>query len=164
MIAVSTIFVIFVGLPLLNIVVGLTYKEDCPINRSIPLWLIVDGIFVILLGLSIFLFKYYDCSLMSSILALFLFSWLIRGSTWVYKIKDKVVTSNDSSDSLLYCNYYCYLLAFWTITISWGSISVFVIMILLSIFFSNDNRSNIISRNQPDDQNNQRTRQTHDSC
>lgn len=71
----------FVLLPLLEVIIGLNSVSDCPFNSSIPYWLIINGVFTILLALSIFLFKYFDCSLMASVICLFLFSWLIRGES-----------------------------------------------------------------------------------
>jgi hypothetical protein len=124
-------------LPLVNITVGALFKEECQVNSSIPLWLVIDGTFVILLGISLFLFKFYDCSLLTSVIGLFLFSWLIRGSIWVYKAKTLVVY--EPADSLFYCNFVCYLLAFWNITISWCIIIVFVLTLVLSACYNEYN-------------------------
>ena len=66
-------------MPISKIAVGVSYKEDCSINSSIPLWLIIDGIFIILLGISLVSFKHFDCTLMTSVVSLFLIAWLIRG-------------------------------------------------------------------------------------
>lgn len=73
----------FVLLPLFKIIIGLNSINECPLNTSIPYWLMIDGVFIVLLALSIFLFKYFDCSLMASVISLFLFSWLIRGK-WIH--------------------------------------------------------------------------------
>jgi hypothetical protein len=66
-------------MPISKIAIGITYKEECNINSSIPLWLIIDGIFIILLGISLVSFKHLDCTLMTSVVSLFLIAWLIRG-------------------------------------------------------------------------------------
>jgi hypothetical protein len=133
------VFVIFLVLPLVNISVGTIYKDECQVNASIPLWLIIDGTFVIMLGLSLFLFKYYDCSLLTSVIGLFLFSWLIRGSIWVYKAKAHVVF--DQASSVFYCNTVCYLLAFWNITTSWLIIGFFVLTLVTSACHNECNKA-----------------------
>ena len=124
-------FIFFIIAPIVKIIVGINYRDECPINLSIPLWLIIDGIFFILLVISIAFFKYFDCSLMTSVLGVFLVSWLVRGSVWVYGVRNNV--SFNSLNTTYYCNSLCYQLAFWNITITWGLIASMVLTLICAI-------------------------------
>ncbi|RNA24029.1 hypothetical protein BpHYR1_004358 [Brachionus plicatilis] len=109
------IFGFFLFLPILQIAVGTKYKNECPANNSIPFWLIIQGIFIIFLDISIVFFKYYDCSMIPNCgILMFLVSWLIRGSIWVYGYRGDF--SFDPQENS-YCNRNCFSVAFWSITI-----------------------------------------------
>lgn len=126
-------FGFLVFLPILQIAVGVTYRNDCPANISIPLWLIIQGIFMIFLVVSIVFFKYYDCSLMTSVIVVFLISWLIRGSIWVYRSNGDI--SFDPQQNI-YCNRICYNVAFWSVTSIWTLVGFFILGIVLALFCS----------------------------
>lgn len=121
-------------MPILQIVIGIKHLNDCPFNISIPLWLIIEGIFVIFLVISIAFFKYFDCSLMTTVLAVFLISWLIRGSIWIYGSK-KEISFNPANDKY-YCNPICYNVAFWSITSIWSLIAFFICGIVTAVIYS----------------------------
>ncbi|RNA04446.1 hypothetical protein BpHYR1_036489 [Brachionus plicatilis] len=130
-------------MPILQIAIGIAYRNDCPANISIPLWLIVEGIFALLLVISILFFKYFDCSLMTSVLGVFLISWLIRGSIWIYGSKS--VISFDSEDDRYYCNPVCFNVAFWSITSIWFLIGFFICTLIVAVVCSK--KTNVNSQN-----------------
>ncbi|CAF0925537.1 unnamed protein product [Brachionus calyciflorus] len=125
------IFIFFIIVPILKIIVGITYRDECPINLSIPLWLIIDGIFFILLVISIIFFKYFDCSLLTSVLVVFLVSWLVRGSVWVYGSRKNVKFNPLMTE--YYCNPILYDLAFWTITVTWSLVASMIVSFILAV-------------------------------
>jgi hypothetical protein len=42
---ITVMFAISAALPIAMIVIGSLYKDKCPINYKIPIWLIVSGVF-----------------------------------------------------------------------------------------------------------------------
>ena len=70
---------VFLISPIINIFVGTYYKNSCPIEKQLPIWLIVDGLATFMLGFGIIVYRYCDIKLIWGIFSLFLFTWLIRG-------------------------------------------------------------------------------------
>ncbi|CAI9600197.1 unnamed protein product, partial [Staurois parvus] len=70
------------------IVMGAVYKDKCPIQPYIPIFLMVTGAthlaaFLILLVRSVF----ETCSMiLEGLIGTFSFAWFITGSVWVFKI------------------------------------------------------------------------------
>ena len=108
---------------LLLFAIGAKYKDDCPREDKIPIYLIVMGCFLIIRNLS------NMCSRASSrndedendeknpaqkccdsMIDLFLFCWFIAGNYWIYHIYEP---SFDKSDKELYCHKTLYLFSFW---------------------------------------------------
>ena len=124
---------------------GVKYKDECPVEPFIPVYLIVGGSFGILkTTVEIIRRLLYNGDVFSSeekedsqaedrsigwmffdgILSLFLFSWFIAGNIWIYsKYKPNFVAPHHQP--LNYCNKILYLFAFWVVT---GS---YVIMIVI---------------------------------
>ncbi|XP_055358507.1 transmembrane protein 272-like [Betta splendens] len=116
------------------IVIGSLYLNECPRQPYIPIYLIVGGVFGLMIaGLSCIgctqrinngpLSGF--CTTWSSLTFLFLFCWLITGSVWIYSIYKPNYSKNATSPEL-YCNELLYLFAFWNTT---------VVYILLGLLF-----------------------------
>ncbi|XP_044196934.1 transmembrane protein 272-like [Thunnus albacares] len=99
-----------------QLAVGAMYKNDCPQQPYIPIYLMVMGIITLLS-----LFSTVACNassgslgkVCSGLVSLFLFCWFIAGNVWIYSIYepnyDKTTTGMK-----LYCDKTVYQLAFWT--------------------------------------------------
>eukprot|EP00116_Pleurobrachia_bachei_P006106 sb/3466368/ len=128
-------------LPIAYIVIGYMYLNQCPINKWIPIYLIVAGI----LGLvqnALMLFRrcvppnvsvtmymacmicYVVCEVVVAIVALI---WFLIGTYWVYSILFEVCFNK--YDGHCYCNSVCYWFAFVMITLSY----ILIIIILISV-------------------------------
>ena len=128
-----TIFFAFsVAIPITMVIIGSVFKENCPINSKIPIWLIVTGVFGCTSAVfhtvtnCYVLFKRrkepnYEAgkkSCISSVIEIFLFAWFICGNVWVYSVSS-IVQHTDSVNTKTYCDETCYKFAFWMITVSW---------------------------------------------
>jgi hypothetical protein len=118
------------ALPITKLVLGIVHFQDCPVNNSIPIYMIVSGG----AGLSIILFlllsstctfyrssiiarksthKFIICTIafargMQGVIALFLFIWFFVGNYWVFSVQYRVRT--DSPDDT---NNYCHPALYW---------------------------------------------------
>ncbi|XP_061565549.1 transmembrane protein 272-like [Cololabis saira] len=115
-------------LPIAQIAIGAVYLHDCPRQPYIPIYLIVLGVFgVLLAGLPCLPCTQQPrdgpatsptnpCMALNSLMSLFLFCWFIAGNVWIYSIYqpnyDKNTTSVDP-----YCDKTLYLFSFWTTTL-----------------------------------------------
>ncbi|KAI4895741.1 hypothetical protein NFI96_024042 [Prochilodus magdalenae] len=118
-----------VALPIIQLAIGVVYLKDCPQQTYIPLYMIVAGVFGLLLGLFSCLscskpeengWQYvftHMCSVWNSLVSLFLFCWLIAGSVWIYSIYP--ANYNKTGTGEPYCNKTLYLSAFWTTTLAY---------------------------------------------
>ncbi|CAF1545742.1 unnamed protein product [Didymodactylos carnosus] len=98
-ICVLVILGIVSALPCTMLALGIKYRDECPIEHKIPLYLIVHGsiaLIHIVLGISMFftvlasnIIRYIQ-HLISQTLSLFIFIWLIIGSVWLFSVKSKV--------------------------------------------------------------------------
>ena len=112
---------------------GAKYRQDCPVEPFIPIYLIVGGSFSMLKTVAVLcqraareesidgetedeqsmFAKFFD-----GVLNLFLFIWFIAGNFWVYsKYKPNFVPPKHQP--LNYCNPTLYLFTFWIITASY---------------------------------------------
>ena len=108
---------------------GAKYKDDCPAEDKIPIYLIVMGAVLIFRNLSSLCSKM--CSndddagddqdnksapqkCCDSILDLFMFCWFISGNYWIYHIYEPSYSKSDD-----YCNKTLYLFSFWLMTASY---------------------------------------------
>lgn len=121
----AVFFGILLAIPIAMIVLGAKYKDDCPKEDKIPIYLIVAGVVLIVRNLS------NMCSRRSneddddidnqsprkrfcySILDLFMLCWFITGNVWIYHIYEPSY-NKDAGDE--YCNKTLYLFSFWVMT------------------------------------------------
>lgn len=114
----------YFNLPILISCAGAKYKDQCPVEDKIPIYLIVAGavgVFRNLISLGQRA-KQSDQEEgeekkkrpLESILDCFLFVWFICGNVWIYQ-NYKHVDYEDPSDSH-YCHKTLYLFAFWVTT------------------------------------------------
>lgn len=115
---------VVMAIPIAMIVIGAKYKNDCPVEEKIPIYLIVAGavgIFRQLISLCQRAKRNEDDgneeekkhSPFESILDTFLFVWFICGNVWIYRNYEP---NYDSSSGKAYCNQTLYLFAFWITT------------------------------------------------
>lgn len=111
---------------------GAKYKDDCPVEPFIPIYLIVGGSFGMLKTIIVLCQRArtheddtdidedqsMSTKFIDGVLNLFLFTWFIAGNIWVYS-KYKPNPYPPPSDPLNYCNPTLYLFAFWVITASY---------------------------------------------
>ncbi|XP_022335581.1 transmembrane protein 272-like [Crassostrea virginica] len=135
---------VVMAIPIASIVIGAQYLDDCPLEKYIPIYLVVSGsvgLFYNIFGI----IKSACCkksseqmqgeeegpaaklgTCMSSLLSCFMSAWFIAGNVWVYSNYDDISTNAASAN---YCHPTAYYFAFWVIT------SVYIIIglvILLS--------------------------------
>lgn len=133
----TMIFAISITMPITMIVIGAIYKDQCKIERYIPIWLIVAGVF----GCVSTIFrtasncytlftkrgdgndpegankKIQTKNCFTSLIELFLFAWFIAGNVWVYSVRNTVQYNDQSLNT--YCHQTVYLFSFWLITLTW---------------------------------------------
>ncbi|XP_053545215.1 transmembrane protein 272 [Bombina bombina] len=80
--------VIWFGISIAMIVMGAVYKDDCPNQPYIPMYLIVAGVTrVLIFGLTPMKFFYKKVTyIIQNALGLFAIGWLITGCIWVFPI------------------------------------------------------------------------------
>jgi len=124
------------ALPIAKLVVGILYVKECPVNKNIPLYLIVSG--ACGLAIAIFLLLSSACTYYRSIayanksthgfiictiafsrgiqgaLGIFLFIWFLFGNVWVFTVRYRVRTDK-SNDLNNYCDPTLYSFAFYVI-------------------------------------------------
>jgi hypothetical protein len=128
------------AIPMSMILVGAKFKDDCPVEPFIPVYLIVAGSFgmiktiiVIMQGLlytgEVFPGRSgggekqsderpFAWVFLDGCLNLFLFTWFVAGNVWVYS-HYKPHFSPPPHEPYNYCNPTLYLFSFWVITISY---------------------------------------------
>ncbi|CAF3343620.1 unnamed protein product [Rotaria socialis] len=79
-------------LPLSGILIGFLFRNDCPLQKYIPLWAIVNGFLTVIFLMLIFItrgflqeIQHRNCTLLvienfKVVLIFFLFLWFIRGN------------------------------------------------------------------------------------
>ncbi|XP_068444143.1 transmembrane protein 272 [Clinocottus analis] len=124
-------------IPIAQIVMGAVHLDDCPRQRYIPIYLIVAGVFGLTLsalaclpcaetpedGASTPLSRV--CATWNSLTSCFLFCWFIAGNVWIYSIyKPNYIKNATSLDP--YCDRSLYLFAFWTTTLIYIILGLFL--------------------------------------
>ncbi|XP_036381388.1 transmembrane protein 272-like [Megalops cyprinoides] len=116
---------IVVAIPITQIVLGVTYMNQCTQQTFIPIYLVVMGVCTIALTLLSCLPCAQEtedadqgpfsslCTAWNSLMSLFIFCWFIAGNVWIYSI----YPPNYDNPFELYCNKTLYLFAFWTTTL-----------------------------------------------
>ncbi|CAB3982968.1 Hypothetical predicted protein [Paramuricea clavata] len=108
------------------IVIGAKYKDDCPVEHKIPIWLIVSGVVALFQGLFAPAFRNDGKSERTSgrgifqavglIINIFQMVWLIIGSVWVY---GNYEPSYNEADGDMFCNETVYLFSFWILNVTY---------------------------------------------
>lgn len=130
-------------IPLTCIIIGATYLDDCPLERYIPIYLVVSGsvgLFEILLRIVKTTCWKKQCdgeeasegavgklgTYLTYLIFCFFFAWFIAGNVWVYGSQSDL-SSNPASAN--YCHSTAYYFAFWYIT-TWYIIIGLVILLM----------------------------------
>ncbi|XP_064608113.1 transmembrane protein 272-like [Liolophura sinensis] len=129
------------ALPIAMIVIGSMYLHDCPVERYIPIYLVVGGSF----GLFYFFISLCNrakskrdgeesddspAPCLSTILCLvscFTTAWFIAGNVWVYRTYS--IWSADPV-SKNYCNQTLYLFAFWQLTACYIMLAIGLVLVV----------------------------------
>uniref|UniRef100_A0A3B3VSY9 Si:dkey-19b23.12 n=1 Tax=Poecilia latipinna TaxID=48699 RepID=A0A3B3VSY9_9TELE len=130
--------VILCIMPIAYIAVGSVYLNDCPVQQKIPIYLIVSGVFTIVLNLLSCLPNTRNTkerprttagqvvTVWNSLVSLFLFCWFITGNLWIYSVYQPEYNKN-ATDTSRYCNKTLYLFAFWNTTLVYILVILFVL-------------------------------------
>ena len=123
---------------------GVKYKDDCPVERYIPIYLIVLGVFGVLRNI-VGLYnqinkrsgeeneesaKKTSCE---GIIDCFLLGWFIAGNVWVYS---HFQPKYDDPSSSQYCDKTLYLFSFGLITASYALVGFLCCFMCLVAFCS----------------------------
>ena len=95
---------------------GAKYKDDCPVENMIPIYLIVGGSAGLLSSFCACVVEYradHVIKHLSRLVLLPLFAWFIAGNVWIYKNYEPNYTDPESP---YFCHKTLYLFAFWAIT------------------------------------------------
>ncbi|OCT84167.1 hypothetical protein XELAEV_18022307mg [Xenopus laevis] len=120
---------IFTAFGIAMIVVGAIYLNSCPAQTYVPIYLIVAGAFFLSFWL-LFPLEFFHAKLrkiLSALVAVFLFAWLIAGSVWVFGI------FNNSTRA---CHRSMYLFTFSIIIIQYILLGLAIIFGLIACFCS----------------------------
>ncbi|KAJ3585631.1 hypothetical protein NHX12_014350 [Muraenolepis orangiensis] len=131
------------------------YLKECPRQPYIPIYLVVAGVFELMLGLLSNAHRQKDapstqlkniCVVWNSLTLLFIFCWFIAGNVWIYSIYEpnynQTTTATDP-----YCNKTLYLFAFWTTTLVYILLCVFLLIsccwVAVALFFFGEADNNM---------------------
>ncbi|KAJ7370662.1 hypothetical protein OS493_030776 [Desmophyllum pertusum] len=100
------------------IVIGAKYKDECPVEDMIPIYLIVAGSAALFSNCCTCGITYkqrgnqeeQSVNPLQIVVQFFLFAWFICGNVWIYKNYEPNYTDPESPD---YCHKTLYLFAFW---------------------------------------------------
>ncbi|KAM4611191.1 uncharacterized protein O3C94_022655 [Discoglossus pictus] len=111
--------------------IGAIYLSQCPIQRHIPIYLLVQGVHFLLVGVTLlilftsdnfFLFFFILCTL-----GIFWVCWLVTGSFWVFPHYTEYHGQ---------CHNVLYLFAFWTLIVQYIGLSIaFLAAVIYCCFF-----------------------------
>ncbi|CAF1026292.1 unnamed protein product [Adineta ricciae] len=125
-------------IPILQLVFGIVYLDQCPINVYIPIYLIVTGACgIAAIGLTMVIVIAFVCCIKQDsiagscisgcvigavvffifIMSFFLFGWFIAGNVWVFGAKTTV--NFEKENSPYYCHKTLYEFAFWIIIVTY---------------------------------------------
>ncbi|XP_040184791.1 transmembrane protein 272-like [Rana temporaria] len=100
------------GIGIVMIIMGGLYKDDCPIQPIIPVFLIITGVAQIVASGILLLRVLKKCytTVLDTAIFLFTFGWFITGSFWVFSMFDQ----KDGK-----CAQNLYLFAYGIMTFEW---------------------------------------------
>ncbi|XP_059210371.1 transmembrane protein 272-like [Centropristis striata] len=127
------------AIPIAQIALGAIHLDDCPRQHYIPIYLIVVGVFSLVLsvlsclpctqepeeGPSTPLSRAFTT--WNSLTSLFLFCWFIAGNVWIYSIYKPNYNKNTTNVDP-YCDKTLYLFAFWTTTVVYILLLLFLLI------------------------------------
>jgi len=131
----SGTLILFFILNLIMLIVGIIKRNECPIQKLIPIYLIVAGATGIVSKLLPFINRRINITLITYIiytLYIFEFVCMLIGSYWVYSI----YKPNFNEGIRPYCSKTAYYLAFWLLTVNWVLLAITVVLICCAIFVS----------------------------
>ncbi|XP_068730509.1 transmembrane protein 272-like [Montipora capricornis] len=104
-----------------DIVLGVKYKDECPVDKMIPIYLIVYGAANLFASCCVcFVVRQKSggdeersVNPVQAVVQLFLTAWFVCGSVWVYSKYEPNYNDPASAD---YCHKTLYLSAFWVTT------------------------------------------------
>ena len=125
---------LLLAVPIAMVVIGSLYVNDCPLQRYIPIYLIVGGVFGLLKNLSSLAHQAKNkrndneednakSNPFDGLVACFLLGWFIAGNVWVFGAEPDLNTTQ--TNSTFYCEPTCFYFAFWQI------ISVYILFGLI---------------------------------
>ncbi|XP_061103809.1 transmembrane protein 272-like [Conger conger] len=126
---------IMLAIPITQIVLGTIYLDKCPVQPYIPIYVLVSGVFTMVLSLLSCLPCAREseepqnplssiCTAWNSLMILFLFCWFIAGNVWIYSV---YAPSYDPNDLTQYCHKTLYLFAFWLTTLVYILVGVLLV-------------------------------------
>lgn len=97
-------FIIWIGLSIAMIVIGAIYKDDCPDQPYIPIFLMGTGGTYLVFFLIFFLRCVLEtCSIiLEGLIGMLSFAWFIIGSVWVFSMYAKQKGPNHCDQNLYY--------------------------------------------------------------
>ncbi|XP_055360837.1 transmembrane protein 272-like [Betta splendens] len=128
--------------------IGIMYRNECPQQPYIPIYLIVGGVF----GFMMAVLYWFPCtqreegdsnpdppgclySTWTSLTKLFLFCWFIAGSIWICSIYEPDFVKNPASPEL-YCNKTLYQSALFYTIVGYSIMFVYLVHCLLPLCLS----------------------------
>ncbi|KAJ7363288.1 hypothetical protein OS493_011571 [Desmophyllum pertusum] len=133
---------LFMALPIAMIVIGAQYKNQCPVEDKIPIYLIVAGAVGVFRNLIALCQRAKEGinqeeeeekkkTHLESILDCFLFIWFICGNVWIYQNYQPIYDDPSSSD---YCHKTLYLFAFWVTTCTYIFVGPCAVVFVVWVF------------------------------
>ncbi|XP_050417577.2 transmembrane protein 272 isoform X3 [Patella vulgata] len=138
---ITVLLAVMILIPISMVVIGVQHLSDCPVQRFIPMYLIVGGSFALFRIITRFCLprgkkhsgdeeeeEEASCGkvcLSLHLIDFFLMAWFIAGNVWVYKLHGKFNSTDASSSS--YCHPTVYYFTYWLLT------SVYILMALIFI-------------------------------
>ncbi|XP_044196921.1 transmembrane protein 272-like [Thunnus albacares] len=129
---------VFCIMPIAQIAIGAIHLNDCPRQHYIPIYLIVVGVFGLILSVLSCLPCAQEpkdgtanplsrlCTIWNSLTSFFIFCWFIAGNVWIYSIYQPNYNKNTTSVDP-YCDKTLYLFAFWTTTLVYILLGLFLL-------------------------------------
>jgi len=126
-ITVTIILIILMVVPICMIIVGIIYVKSCPMEKMVPIWLIVFGSLSIVKNVSTLIQRIKMIvsknkeesfskfvNFFDSFMALFMIIWFICGNVWIYR-HGGVVQFKNPHEKSTYCHQGPYLFVYWFI-------------------------------------------------
>ncbi|KAK6733910.1 hypothetical protein RB195_017586 [Necator americanus] len=128
----TAVITVLILVSIFEIFIGLVNMNDCPVNKKIPIWLVVSGgtsclRYIVATILSVKINKmgtlYAFRATWEAAFSVFWLVWLILGSYWTYSVYNKVVHDIGTNN---YCDQLTYIFTFIRITASYVMIVLWI--------------------------------------